>query len=122
MQPVNPEPCTHPDCKPLGPCPGCGAAEAPGWVDGWHGWTCGSKNMAHHGDPVQFAQSINCAKAEGAASITQQPVPHKCPKCDGQGIVSKPPWVAGDVFQWTSSQTTFTCDVCHGEKIIWSKP
>jgi len=49
-------------------------------------------------------------------------IPHKCPKCDGQGIVSKPPWVAGDVHQWSSTQTTFQCDVCHGEKIIWSNP
>lgn len=50
------------------------------------------------------------------------PVPHKCPKCDGQGIVSKPPWVAGDVFIWSSTQAAFTCDVCNGAKIIWSKP
>lgn len=43
----------------------------------------------------------------------------KCPKCDGQGTVSKPPWVAGDVQQWQSSATTgYTCDVCHGAKII----
>lgn len=41
-----------------------------------------------------------------------------CPKCNGQGIVSKPPWVAGDVHQWTSSATSFTCDVCNGAKVI----
>lgn len=51
----------------------------------------------------------------------QQPVPHKCPKCDGQGIVSKPPLLAGDVFIWSSTQTAYTCDVCNGAKIIWSK-
>jgi len=31
----------------------------------------------------------------------------KCPKCDGQGIVSKPSYVPGDVYQWSSSATTF---------------
>ena len=41
-----------------------------------------------------------------------------CPKCNGQGTVSKPPWVAGDVHQWTASQTSFTCDVCLGQKAL----
>lgn len=41
-----------------------------------------------------------------------------CPKCNGQGIVSKPPWVAGDVYEWSSTQSQFTCDVCNGAKII----
>lgn len=46
-------------------------------------------------------------------------VPYQCcPKCGGQGTVSKPPYVAGDVHQWTSSATSFPCDVCHGAKII----
>jgi DnaJ-class molecular chaperone len=42
----------------------------------------------------------------------------KCPKCDGQGIVSKPPYVAGDQHQWCSSSTSFVCDVCNGKKVI----
>ena len=41
-----------------------------------------------------------------------------CPKCNGQGIVSKPPYVAGDVHEWSSTSATFTCDVCNGAKII----
>ena len=41
-----------------------------------------------------------------------------CPKCNGHGAVSKPPYVAGDVHEWTSSATSFTCDVCNGAKII----
>lgn len=63
------------------------------------------------------AESSFAAPAGSLASI-----PHKCPKCDGQGIVSKPPWVAGDVHEWSSTQTTFQCDVCNGAKILWSKP
>lgn len=42
----------------------------------------------------------------------------KCPKCDGQGIVSKPPYIAGDVHQWSSTSASFMCDVCDGQKII----
>lgn len=41
-----------------------------------------------------------------------------CPKCNGQGIVSKPPRVAGDVYQWSSTSTSFTCDLCNGAKMI----
>lgn len=42
----------------------------------------------------------------------------KCPKCDGQGTVSKPPHIAGDVFEWVSSEIVHTCNVCNGKMII----
>ena len=45
---------------------------------------------------------------------------HKCPKCDGQGIVSKPPWIAGDVYEWSSTTLTHQCNVCNGQMIIQS--
>ena len=41
-----------------------------------------------------------------------------CPKCNGQGMVSKPPWIAGDQNTWVSSETSYICDVCDGAKII----
>jgi len=41
-----------------------------------------------------------------------------CPKCNGQGIVSKPPWVAGDVNEWTSSDASYICDLCNGTKVF----
>ena len=41
-----------------------------------------------------------------------------CPKCNGQGIMNKPPYVAGDQQGWTSGQMSHTCDVCNGKKII----
>ena len=43
----------------------------------------------------------------------------KCPKCDGQGIIAKPPWVAGDVNEWISDSSEYVCDVCGGAKIIY---
>lgn len=41
-----------------------------------------------------------------------------CQKCNGQGMVSKPPWVAAEVTQWSSSSCSFICDVCNGQKVI----
>lgn len=41
-----------------------------------------------------------------------------CPKCNGQGQVSRPPYLAGDIDTWTSNQTGYTCNVCHGDGII----
>ena len=41
-----------------------------------------------------------------------------CPKCNGQGIVSKPPYVPDGVDNWTSNATSYTCNVCNGAKII----
>jgi len=42
-----------------------------------------------------------------------------CPKCNGQGTVSKPPWIDGDIFEWIdSSAGGYICNVCNGAKII----
>jgi hypothetical protein len=50
-------------------------------------------------------------------------IPHKCPVCDGTGLVSKPPWIAGDVNSWTDSGTApYVCQSCDGKRIIWSNP
>lgn len=46
-------------------------------------------------------------------------VPYQlCPKCNGQGTVQKPPHIGGDVFEWTSTELLYQCDVCFGAKII----
>lgn len=38
-----------------------------------------------------------------------------CPNCGGQKIVSKPPYIAGDVNAWVSSGTpTYPCPTCDG--------
>lgn len=41
-----------------------------------------------------------------------------CPKCNGQGIVSRPPWIAGDIESWMSSESSYECNLCHGKMII----
>jgi len=43
-----------------------------------------------------------------------------CPKCNGQGIVSRPPYISGDQQIWTTINSQFICDVCNGSKIISS--
>ena len=42
----------------------------------------------------------------------------KCPKCDGQGAVSYPPYMPAGVQQYATSATSFVCDVCHGMKVL----
>jgi hypothetical protein len=42
----------------------------------------------------------------------------KCPKCDGQGIISKPPWINGDQNTWTASEGSYTCNLCNGQMVI----
>jgi hypothetical protein len=44
---------------------------------------------------------------------------HLCPKCGGQGIVTKPPWLPGDVPSWVSHTTApYKCNLCEGRKFI----
>jgi hypothetical protein len=74
--------------------------------------------------PYQFeivCQAIDCAiQALGDGSIQSEW--QKCPKCDGQGIVSKPPWIAGDVYEWSDTVGQHQCNVCNGLMIIPSSP
>jgi len=47
----------------------------------------------------------------------------KCPVCDGTGLVSRPPWIAGDQESWVSSTTTpYPCKRCGGIGTIDSTP
>jgi len=41
-----------------------------------------------------------------------------CPKCQGQGVVSRPPHIPADQLTWTDSVTAYTCDVCNGAKML----
>lgn len=38
-----------------------------------------------------------------------------CPKCNGQGTVSKPPHIAGDQIVWSGSSCAFPCMMCYGQ-------
>ena len=42
-----------------------------------------------------------------------------CPKCKGQGVVSRPPWVPADQPTWTSNTVgPHICNLCDGQKLI----
>ena len=59
----------------------------------------------------------------GAVSMSHQAPcsPFKCPVCDGTGLVSKPPWIAGDQQTWVSSSTgPWPCKACDGTGIVWA--
>ncbi len=48
-------------------------------------------------------------------------IPFKCPVCDGQGLVNKPPYIAGDQPTWTdSSNSPYTCKACGGGGVLWA--
>jgi len=43
----------------------------------------------------------------------------KCPVCDGTGLVSRPPYVAGDQQRWSSTSTgPYPCRVCVGSGMV----
>ena len=44
----------------------------------------------------------------------------KCPVCDGTGLVSRPPGIAGDTEGWLDNGSgPYTCRTCGGTGIIW---
>jgi len=46
-------------------------------------------------------------------------VPHKCPVCDGTGLVSKPPGIAGDQPTWSRNDASpYPCKACDGTGIL----
>lgn len=46
--------------------------------------------------------------------------PHKCPVCDGQGKVNRPPYVAGDQETWPATGIgPYPCRACDGTGIVW---
>ncbi len=48
--------------------------------------------------------------------------PHKCPICDGTGLVSRPPGVAGDQMTWDDNGTSpYDCGPCKGTGVLWEK-
>lgn len=47
-------------------------------------------------------------------------IPHKCPVCEGQGTVSRPAHIDGDVKYWYSDGAGgYVCPACHGTGIVW---
>lgn len=47
-------------------------------------------------------------------------IPHKCPCCDGSGLVSRPPYVAGDQVEWVSTSCgPWRCKSCNGTGVLW---
>lgn len=51
--------------------------------------------------------------------LNDRPIFQVCPKCDGQGIVSKPPTMPGDIHNWSATNIgPYKCPVCNGNKLI----
>jgi len=61
---------------------------------------------------VWYVERINEMNNRGC-SIKQL-----CPKCSGQGIISKPPHIAGDQNEWTGTEISYQCNLCEGKMVI----
>ena len=47
-------------------------------------------------------------------------IPHRCPVCNGTGLVSRPPYVAGDQETWVASEAgPYPCRACGGTGLVW---
>jgi len=56
----------------------------------------------------------------GARPAPVSQTPHCCPVCQGSGLVSRPPRVAGDVEVWSANGTAaYGCRACSGTGIVW---
>lgn len=43
-----------------------------------------------------------------------------CPCCNGSGLVSRPPWVAGDQQAFSASSCgPWPCKACNGSGMLW---
>jgi hypothetical protein len=66
--------------------------------------------------------SVSFCDVESEFPISEMKLkrPFCCPVCNGQGLTSRPPWVAGDVNQWIASGTcAYSCRACNGVGVIW---
>ena len=46
--------------------------------------------------------------------------PHTCPTCNGAGTVSRPPHIAGDIYEWAAyDMGPYPCKSCNGSGILW---
>ena len=55
--------------------------------------------------------------------VKTEEMPCACPVCYGQGTVSKPPWIAGDVQTWETGDTQlYPCPPCRGTGLVWKQP
>jgi len=74
--------------------------------------------------PGQMPPTLSDLPKPGSAELDDTPSlqPHCCPVCGGQGKVSKPPWVPGDVYEWAStSAALYPCHACSGTGIVWAQ-
>jgi hypothetical protein len=66
---------------------------------------------------VDTAGGLLCNRCAGSSAPR---TPHRCPVCDGTGLVSRPPGVAGDAAGWTDTGSgPYPCRACGGAGVLW---
>lgn len=90
-------------------CPRCGIPTA---SPGGHDTTAGCPINVNSGNYISIHGYIP-ARPSGT-------IPHRCPVCNGTGLVSRPPGVAGDQEEWASSSCgPYPCRSCGGSGVLW---
>jgi len=59
---------------------------------------------------VWYAEQVN--RVNNCNSSIKQ----LCPKCAGQGIVSRPPHIAADQESWAGTELSYKCNLCDSHK------
>lgn len=73
---------------------------------------------AYHRAASDWAAAMAENKPMSKPKTTNRPF--KCPVCDGTGLVSRPPDVAGDQQSWGgTSAGPWSCRACGGAGIVW---
>ena len=107
--------------------------------EAWHGlsqtclicgaWRCTGNRRPDpwYANPMSTERQPWCPGApDGVAAMTtatatNMGAPYKCPVCDGTGLVSRTPGVAGDVPEWPAISTApYPCRACRGTGLVWT--
>ncbi len=75
--------------------------------------------MTTGGDPI-----CSCGRPAPPPTFADRTTPHRCPVCNGAGLVSIPPGMAGDIvdaetFVVTSEAGPWPCQPCGGAGVLW---
>jgi len=83
-------------------------------------------NLCHRcGAVIYSTNGMCCMCGAGMGPVSTHGralTPHKCPVCDGTGLVSRPPGVSGDQESWygTWQAGPYPCKTCNGTGVLWS--
>ena len=77
-----------------------------------HQFRSQAQHREHLADALLPVVDALCAERAAEAE------PILCPKCQGQGVVSRPSYVPAGCATWTSTTAVHRCNLCDGRMVI----